>query len=86
MGAGGAEEMMATRLTISKEENMLWDNRYRQLEMGEVVQAGDEIFRSDHPWHGGNERWEPVPPSQVGQIAPDPRYVSHRRFRRLIWA
>ena len=78
--------MMATRLTISKEENMLWDNRYRQLEMGEVVQEGDEIFCSDHPWHGGNERWEPVTPDQVGQIAPDPRYVSHRRFRRLVWA
>ena len=63
---------------------MTWDNRYRPLAQGEVVTESDERLYEDHPWHGGNPWWGRPQPADVGQPAPDPRFVSHRQFRRRI--
>ena len=57
--------------------------QYRCLEKGEVVQEGDETDRSADPWKDP-PKWEPVLPSEVGEVAPDPQYVGHRLFRRRI--
>lgn len=57
---------------------------YRLLNHGEIVLATDERHYSDHPWHGGNERWDKPQDSDIGQPAPDPKYPAHRLFRRAI--
>jgi len=56
---------------------------YRYLKKGEIVQEGDE---TDSAPDGYNDapRWVPVHPGNVGDVAPDPQYPSHRQFRRLI--
>lgn len=69
-------------LRMLMEESMEWDHRYRELREGEVIQADDESLESDHPWHGGNERWERVPPHMVGRKASDPRCPAHSVYRR----
>ena len=50
-----------------------WDHRYRRLDEGEVIQAGDEVLI--------DEDWEPA--SSVGARAPSPLFASHRWYRRL---
>lgn len=59
-----------------------WDPRYRMLEDGEIVQAGDEVDACRDGWRD-EPKWEPAINS-VGHPAPNPAYPSHRRFRRLI--
>ena len=54
---------------------------YYYLKEGEIVQEGDEVevsndWRSPALWVKAK--------NSVGQKAPDPAYVSHRKFRRLI--
>lgn len=49
-----------------------WDHRYRMLDEGEVVQAGDEVLI--------DEDWEPA--ACVGARAPSPLFTSHRWYRR----
>lgn len=54
---------------------MGWDNRYRQLQEGEIVQQGDEFLAdSDKGWlasvHG------------IGRHAPDPHCPAHTLYRR----
>lgn len=51
-----------------------WDQRYRQLEEGEIILATDEIQNDDATWR---------PAVCVGQPAPSPHYTSHRVYRRL---
>lgn len=50
---------------------------YRRLTEGETILATDEIYND------GSHQWQPVKHS-VGQPAPDPKYTSHRQFRRRI--
>lgn len=57
--------------------------KYRHLENGEIIQAGDEIDCCVDPWRD-RPKWEPVHPADVGRTAPDPRYVSHRQYRRPV--
>jgi len=63
---------------------MEWDHRFRPLKFGEIILATDERLDSDHPWHGGNERWVMASPAEIGTPAPDPLFPAHRQFRRLV--
>jgi hypothetical protein len=56
-------------------EIMSWDDRYRLLREGEIVEVGDEILNDNGTWEAAFY--------SIGQAAPDPRYTSHRQFRRL---
>lgn len=51
--------------------------KWRRLEFGEIIQAGDEIDRCSDPWRDP-PKWESVHPNDIGQPAPDPQYPSHR--------
>lgn len=53
---------------------MAWDQKYRQLQKGELIEATDEIRSDDGSWK---------PATRVGKEAPDPNYTSHRQYRRL---
>lgn len=54
---------------------MVWDNRYRRLNEGEIIREGDECLTDTHLG------WEPADHT-IGQRAPDPAYTSHRWYRR----
>ena len=53
---------------------------YRRLNMGELIEAGDEIDACANAWHD-DAKWVPVT-SCIGEPAPDPQYPSHRQYRR----
>lgn len=54
---------------------MAWDNRYRKLDEGEIIQEGDECLIDSHlGWQRDIHC--------VGQPAPCPLYTSHRMYRR----
>lgn len=61
---------------------MNWDNRYRMLQHGEIIEPGDERDVCRDPWRD-DPVWVPAPSGDIGTAAPDPKYVSHRRYRRL---
>jgi hypothetical protein len=56
---------------------------YRTLQKGEIVRGGDETDRCADAWRDA-AKWEPVKESEVGTIASDPQYPSHRLFRRRV--
>jgi hypothetical protein len=58
---------------------MAWDERYRMLKKGEIVQEGDEVDACADGWRDGPV-WEPA--RRIGIPAPDPQYPSHRVYRR----
>lgn len=60
----------------------LWDDRYRRLEEGEVVKAGDEVDACRDGWRDP-PKWEPVKEHMIGRVASNPNYPSHSVFRRL---
>jgi hypothetical protein len=51
--------------------------KYRLLKMGEIVLDTDEYYNDD------KKAWV-HPGASVGGPAPDPRYTSHRIFRRVV--
>jgi hypothetical protein len=53
---------------------------YLYLEKGDIIQAGDEVEMSNG-WHD-EPRWQTTTLGNVGAEAPDPSYVSHRKYRR----
>lgn len=55
---------------------------YRGLEKGEVVCEGDEYDACVNPWKDA-AKWVPAG-KNVGTVAPDPQYPSHRLFRRPV--
>ena len=55
--------------------------KYRRLEMGEIIQEGDEYDNCNNPWHD-DAVW--VPATCIGKPAPNPQYVAHRQYRRRI--
>ena len=55
---------------------MVWDNRYRMLDEGEVILEGDEVLTDSHLG------WQPAGIT-VGQTAPNPYYTAHRIYRRI---
>jgi hypothetical protein len=54
---------------------------YRILKRGEIIQEGDETDRCTDPWRD-DPAWEPA--GNIGQPAPDPKYPSHRIYRRKV--
>lgn len=61
---------------------MPWDPKYRRLEEGEVIEAGDEVDACNDGWRDP-PKWVDAGRT-VGMRAPDPNYPSHRVYRRLI--
>ncbi len=57
------------------------EKKYYYLKTGEIIQAGDECEISAK-WNDP-PKWVPAVHT-VGQKAPDPAYISHRKYRRLI--
>lgn len=55
---------------------MSWDHKYRMLDEGEVIEAGDECLIDTHLG------WRPANPLTLGKRAPSPLYTSHRWYRR----
>jgi hypothetical protein len=55
---------------------------YRRLEAGETIQEGDEIDACHDGWRE-EPIWKKVT-NCIGEPAPDPRYPSHRQYRRII--
>lgn len=56
---------------------MTWNEKYRRLEEGEIIQAGDEVLTESHlGWQSTNKRC-------IGTKAPSPLYTSHRIYRRM---
>ena len=54
---------------------------YRYLKAGEIIEDGDEVEMSNTIHDPA--LWVPAA-NTVGQEAPDPAYVSHRKYRRLV--
>lgn len=67
--------------TCNLREERMWDNRYRRLEKGEMIQAGDEVDNCNDDWRD-EPKWEPA--RCIGELAPDPLYPAHRVYRRLV--
>jgi hypothetical protein len=61
------------------EDTMAWDERYRMLKKGEIIQAGDEVDACADGWRD-DPVWKPA--RCIGEPAPDPSYPSHRVYRR----
>lgn len=53
---------------------------YYYLKKGEIIEPGDEIEISNDGWRGAPV-WVKADRT-IGQPAPDPDYVSHRKYRR----
>jgi len=62
---------------------MSWDKNYRMLKEGEIIKAGDEVM-GDRFDAGKEPVWKPT--ICAGQLVPDPRFLSHRLYRRRIKA
>lgn len=54
---------------------------FYMLKEGEIIQEGDEVEMSNTIHDPA--KWEPAE-NTVGLKAPDPAYVSHRKYRRLV--
>ena len=53
--------------------------KYRYLEKGEIIKEGDEVDMCGDGWRDWPV-WEKT--TCVGQRAPDPKFPSHRVYRR----
>jgi hypothetical protein len=58
---------------------MAWDERYRMLKKGEIIQEGDEVDACSDGWKD-DPVWKPA--RCIGEPAPDSQYPSHRVYRR----
>ena len=58
----------------------MWDDKYRPLKEGEIIQEGDEVDCSNG-WKADSAKW--VKTTCAGQAAPSPLYPAHRIYRRL---
>lgn len=62
-------------VVVEAATDMVWDSRYRPLEMGEIILDSDEVQREDGSWDRTRV---------AGTQAPDPAYTSHRTYRRRL--
>lgn len=62
---------------------MTWDKNYRMLEKGEIIHKDDEVS-ADREDAGKEQQWKPT--ICAGQLAPDPKFLAHRLYRRRIKA
>lgn len=56
------------------------ENKYYHLKKGEIIQEGDEVEISSNC----NDPVKWVLAKSVGGAAPDPSFMAHRKYRRLI--
>lgn len=74
-------------IRMDEEEIFEWMVKYRNakfyyyLKKGEIIQEGDECEMSAK--YNDPAKWVPAGHT-VGQPAPDPKYMAHRIYRRLI--
>ena len=76
-------------IRMDEEEIFEWMERYRTaklyyyLKKGEIVQDGDEVEMSAkfRP-----PKWVKASAHSIGTPAPDPQFMAHRVYRRLITA
>jgi len=59
----------------------MWNEKYRMLEEGEIIQEDDEVEVSSG-WNADVD-WRPALHC-IGEPAPNPNYPAHRMYRRLI--
>lgn len=57
-------------------------DKYRRLQKGEIICEGDEIDACRDGWRDW-PIWKKVT-SCIGEQVPDPKYPSHRQYRRKI--
>jgi len=57
--------------------------KWRALEAGEIIQAGDECDACANPMKD-YVFWAPVPSHMIGKPAPDPQYPAHTIYRRRV--
>lgn len=55
-------------------------NKYYYLKKGEEIKEGDEVDMSAK--YNDPPKW--LKATCIGQPAPDPKYIAHRKYRRLI--
>jgi len=60
---------------------MTWNQRFRQLKAGELIEQGDEVDVCADGWRD-EPQWVPARHT-IGQPAPDPAFPAHRTYRRL---
>lgn len=65
--------------TETARQYALKEKEYYYLKEGDVIQEGDEVEVSSN--FNDLPRWEKA--KFAGQKAPDPAYISHRKYRRL---
>jgi len=79
--ACGAWDMVDPKEIIAASMSLKKESAYRFLEKGETIQEGDEVDACADPWRD-NPVWRPA--KCIGQPAPDPKYPSHRIYRRKV--
>ena len=55
---------------------------YYYLKKGEIVQDGDEVEMSSK--YNDPAKWVKASEHSIGTPAPDPRFMAHRVYRRLV--
>jgi hypothetical protein len=55
--------------------------KYHYLEEGEIIQKGDEVAFCNDGWRD-DPKW--MKATCIGDPAPDPRFFSHRTYRRKV--
>ena len=73
----GCPKFIGKEIEIEK-----WDHDYRLLKKGELIRDSDEVDACNVGWRD-KPNWEPAGKT-VGEMAPDPSYPAHRRYRRRI--
>ena len=72
-------ELKIKRVDIHKTINM--DNKkYYHLKKGDVIKEGDEVEVSSK--YNDPAKWQKT--RCAGGLAPDPQFMAHRKYRRLI--
>jgi hypothetical protein len=56
--------------------------KYYYLKKGEIIQEGDEAEMSEK--YSDPAKWVKSNEHDIGTPAPDPQFMSHRKYRRLI--
>ena len=85
-------EAVENGLDIRMDESEIfeWMERYRSaklyyyLKKGEIVQEGDEVEMSAK--YNDPAKWVKASKHSIGTPAPDPQFMAHRVYRRLIIA
>ena len=55
--------------------------KYYYLKKGDIIKTEDEVDLCNDGWRDA-PKW--VTTTCVGDVAPDPQYPSHRKYRRVI--